>query len=171
MKKQLILIFEELNKRIVAENLEREDTGALRIRPVEVKVLGQMTLLANKMVADVLPLQRTGDLDAIIDNSQTFVRRVLKDEILPKYNLVFDDDSSLVWIPPNSRFEDFCDFRCVRVKLLDPESALVSKAVKAPHKNKQLVAEAIAIEIFPNLIERIEKNGGNVKFFLEAEHD
>ena len=67
-------------------------------------------------------------------------------------------------------FDNFCEFRYVRVKLLDAESALVSKAVKAPKKNKLLIVDAIASEKFPNLIERIEKNGGDLKFFLEDEN-
>jgi hypothetical protein len=58
----------------------------------------------------------------------------------------------------------------VRVKLLDSESALVSKAVKAPEKNKLLIVDAIASEQFPNLLKRIEEHGGNLKYFLEDEN-
>jgi len=90
---------------------------------------------------------------------------------LPKYGLVFDDDSRLIWIPPESKFETFCDLRFVRVKLLDAESALVSKAVKAPKKNKLLVVEAIASEKFSGLVERIKKNGGDLNYFLEDAND
>jgi hypothetical protein len=139
MRDILVQIFTELNDRISQENSMSEESGALKIRPVEIKVLGQLTLLANKMVTD----------------------------ILPKYHLVYDSDSVLIWLPPQSQFIDFCDFNFVRVKLLDAESALVSKAVKAPQKNKLLIIEAIASQLFPSLISRIQEHGGNINFFLE----
>jgi hypothetical protein len=171
MKDILLQIFRELNGRIEAENQVREDSGAVKLLPVEIQILGQMSLLANEMAAQFLVLQRTGDLDALIKSSQHFALHVLKKELLPKYGLVFDDDSEKIWIPPQSRFEKFCDFRFVRVKLLDPESTLVSKAIKAPQKNKLLIVEAIASEQFSTLVERIEKHGGDLKFFLEDENE
>jgi len=58
-----------------------------------------------------------------------------------------------------------------RVKLLDPESALVSKAVKDPTKNKVLIIDAIASGKFLNLVERIEANGGNLEYFLGDDHE
>ena len=129
MKEVLIKVFEELNERIEAENLERNSTGAAPVLPVEIRVLGQMALLANEVVSKVLPLQRTNDLDATIHKTNQFVR----------------------------------------VKLIDPESALVSKAVKAPEKNKLLIVDATASEVFPNLVQRIVDNDGNIEFFLKDE--
>jgi len=64
--------------------------------------------------------------------------------ILKKYGLIYDGDSKLIWIPPGAKFEILFDLKNVVVKSIDPESALVSKAVKAPEKNKQLIREAIA---------------------------
>ena len=49
--------------------------------------------------------------------------------------------------------------------MIDPESALVSKAVKGPEKNEQLVREAIASTKFPNLVQRILLNGGKLENF------
>ncbi len=170
-KNILLSIFKELNERIESENLERENSGAPKVRPVEIQVLGQMTLLANEMIAKVLTLQRTGDLDALIKATEHFAQEVLQKDILPRYGLVLDSDSILIWIPPKSKFETFCDFRFVRVKLLDPESALVSKAVKASKKNKLLIVEAIASEKFSGLVERIQENGGDLSYFLEDEDD
>ncbi|MCB9026436.1 MAG: hypothetical protein H6625_08985 [Bdellovibrionaceae bacterium] len=54
----------------------------------------------------------------------------------------------------------------MKIKLLDPESALVSKAVKAKDKNKVLILDAIASECFPNLARRIQDNGGDLKYFI-----
>lgn len=167
MKDILLKIFEEMNTRIEAENAERELSGTPKLRPIEVKVFGQATLLANEMVAQVLSLQMTNDLDAQVENDQAFAKGILRREILPKYGLVLDDDSHLVWLPPRSKFELFCNYRYVKAVLLDPESTLVSKAVKAREKNKVLIIDAIASGIFPNLVERIEENNGDLNYFLE----
>lgn len=166
MRNVLVKIFDELNSRIEAENLEREESGTLKIQPVEIQLLGQLSLLANEMAAQVLVLQRTNDMDALIKNAEFFVKNILAKDILPKYGLVFDNDSKKVWIPPDSHFDAFCEFKRVRVKLLDPESALVSKAIKSSKKNKILISEAIASEKFPTLIQRIQKYGGDLNYFL-----
>ena len=94
MKDKILAIFTELNVRIIAENDGREETGAMKLRPIEVRILGQVTLLANEMVAQVLPLQMTNDLDAVIEQTQGFVTKVLKEEILPKHGLELDSDST-----------------------------------------------------------------------------
>jgi len=166
MKDTILAIFKELNDRIDAENGEREETGVPKLRPVEVRILGQVTLLANELVAQILPLQMTNDLDAVIEVAQGFVIAVLKDEILPKFGLELDRDSGLVWIPPGSSYEPFLDSKYVRVKLLDPESALVSKAVKAKVKNRVLIIDAIASERFSSLVQRIQDNGGDLDYFI-----
>jgi len=61
-----------------------------------------------------------------------------------------------------------CEYPYVRAWLLDAESALVSKAVKAPRKNRMLIADAIANGLFPGLAERIEKAGGDLRNFTET---
>ena len=53
------------------------------------------------------------------------------------------------------------------VKLIDAESTLVSKAIHAPQKNKQLIRQAIASGKFPGLVDRIIENNGKIDFFLE----
>jgi hypothetical protein len=53
------------------------------------------------------------------------------------------------------------------VKLIDAESTLVSKAIHAPQKNKQLVRQAIASGKFSKLVDRIIENNGKLDFFLE----
>ena len=42
---------------------------------------------------------------------------------------------------------------------------LVSKAVKAPEKNRQLLRQAIASGEFPTLVDRILKHGGRLEDF------
>lgn len=167
MKDTLIAIFTELNDRIEAENKERDEDGRLKVAAFEVRVFGQATLLANEMVAQVIPLQMTNDLDAVFEANEYFAIHLLRKEILPKFNLELDSDSEKVWIPPGSTFETILNLKYLRVKILDPESALVSKAVKAKEKNKILIVDAIASKLFPDLVQRIEEHGGELEYFLK----
>ena len=127
--------------------------------------MGQMSLLANKKVSLLLSLAQTADMDALLT-----MDHVLKEELktcLRKHGLVYDEDSHLIWIPKGATFDDLFDLKNVIVKAIDPMSALVSKAVKAPQKNKQLIREAIASGKFPGLADRIETDGGNLDFFAK----
>jgi hypothetical protein len=103
-------------------------------------------------------------LDARIDDgtqARTELQKLLKEE-----GLVLDPDSGKIWIPPGSKFEELCTYSLVEAWRLDAESALLSKAVKAPAKNKELLQEAIASEAFPGLVKRILENGGNLENFV-----
>lgn len=166
MKNLLLTIFKELDEWIESYNADIDSEEGGKLRPIEVQILGQFTLLANDMVARILTLQRTNDLDAVIKENNWNVRKILDKEILRKHGLELDPQSDDIWIPPGAKFELLKDFKNVRVKLLDPESALVSKAVKAKEKNKVLIIDAIACGEFPNLAERIEKNGGDLEYFV-----
>jgi len=162
-KEQIEEIFKQLDKLVEAENLERRENGAPILQNAEVRLLGQASLLVNSRVSAVLSLALTGDLDALL-KMESFTKESLK-KILHQHGLVYDEDSHLVWIPDGAVFEELLVFENVIVKIIDPESALVSKAVKAPQKNKQLVRQAIASGEFPRLAARIICHGGDLEFF------
>lgn len=167
MKAVLEKIFHELDLRVDEENETRYETryesGAARISVAEIKVLGQTSLLAQPEFTFDLDLAQTGDLDAQL-KCDHFIKSELK-KILPKYHLIYDDDSELIFIPAKSEFTQLSQYKNLVVKVIDPESALVSKAVKAPEKNKQLVRAALAGGKFLNLADRIVKEGGALEFF------
>ena len=62
-------------------------------------------------------------------------------------------------------------YKNIEVKLIDAESTLVSKAIHAPQKNKQLIRQAIASCKFPDLVDRIIENNGQIDFFLEDNYE
>jgi hypothetical protein len=164
IRAQLERLFTELNARIEEINRERREEGLFAVPMAKVRLLGQMSLLAHEKVSTLLSLAQTGDLDALLTMSQ-----VVKDELkkfLKREGLIYDEDSYLIWIPPNAKFEKMFDFDHVIVESIDPESALVSKAVKAPKKNAQLIREAIASEKFPGLVNRILESGGKLEDFV-----
>jgi len=157
-------IFTRLDKRIDDLRKQRWDHGELGVSKVEVKLLGQMSLLVNQKVAAILSLTQTADLDAFL-TIDSFVKDELK-ALLKEEGLVYDEDSPFIWIPADARFEELFQLKNISVAAIDPESALVSKAVKAPDKNKLLIREAIASSAFPGLVDRILKNGGDLENFV-----
>ena len=143
-------------------NDERRHEGLLPFSKAKVRLLGQISLLVQESVA--LSLTQTVDVDAelLMDHA---IKAAFK-ALLRNEGYFYDEDSSLVWIPSNARFLPLWDLPNVSVEALDPESALVSKAVKAPRKNRQLLRQAIASNQFPSLADRIVKHGGKLEDFL-----
>ena len=163
-KNILAALFTELDGRIAEINEQRREDGALPLSKAKVQLLGQMSLLSNERASAILHLAQTGDLDAFLT-----MENLVKKELtiaLKKYGLIYDEDSPLIWIPPQSKFSVLFDFKRIKVEAIDPESALVSKAVKAPDKNLQLIREAIAADSFPHLVDRILANGGSLEDFI-----
>jgi len=162
-KAQLKSLFEELDARVDRLNVKRRGKGLRPFARAEVRLLGQMSLLVNERVSAVLTLAQTADMDALLTMDQ--ILKMELQDLLKKQGLLYDEDSHLIWIPEHAEFEALFAFMNVTVTAIDPESALVSKAVKAPVKNKQLIREAIASGHFPGLIDRIEGGGGDLELF------
>ena len=158
-------IFTDLNQAVEFENLQRLKEGTLTIPKSEVLLLGQMSLMLNESVVKILNLIQTGDMDAKL-RMDYFTKNKLLD-LLEVNGLVYDEDSHLIWIPENAKVIELFNFNNIEVKLIDAESTLVSKAIHAPQKNKQLVRQAIASGKFPELVDRIIENNGKLDFFLE----
>ena len=166
MQKILEVIFRNLDQWIESENSQRRQDGGFALPKCEVKLLGQMSLLANTKVVATLSLVGTVDMDAKLEKMDHAIKRKMI-ELLKANNLVYDEDSEKIWLPTGSRFETLFKLKTLKVSIVDPESALVSKAVKAKEKNKLLIQEAIASDSFPNLVDRIQANGGDLNFFVE----
>jgi hypothetical protein len=165
MKKLIKKIFTDLDQAIELENLQRLKDGTLAIQKSEVLLLGQMSLMVNDSVAPFLDLIQTGDMDARL-RMDYFTKTKLMD-LLEANGLVYDEDSHLIWIPEKTKEIEVFKFKYIEVKLIDAESALVSKAIHAPEKNKHLIRQAIASGKFPDLVNRIIENNGQLDYFLE----
>lgn len=157
-------IFEELNLRILELNRANRAEGLAIYPKAEILLLGQLSLSVDEKVVARLNLTQTADLDALL-KAEFKIKDELK-KILPRYGYVYDEDSPLIWIPPESKFVNLFLLDRITVKYLDAESVLLSKAIKAPKKNKVLIREALATNLFPSLADRILKHGGNLEDFL-----
>lgn len=80
-----------------------------------------------------------------------------------------DDLSKEIWLPDNAHFNQVYDGQKLQVLALDPVSALVSKAVKAPSKNYSLIKRGL--EIFGDaLVKELEfYNISKDKFLKEPD--
>jgi hypothetical protein len=97
VKEQLKTLFSELNVTVEKIDRERRAEGLLPIPKAKVQLLGQMSLLSNDKVSPLLSLAQTGDLDALL-RMEHVVKVELK-RLLQKHGLIYDEDSSLIWIP------------------------------------------------------------------------
>ena len=165
MKKLMQKIFTVLNQAVEIENLQRLKEGSLIIPKSDILILGQMSLMLNESVTTILNLTQTADMDAKLRMDYFAKNKLL--ELLKSNGLIYDEDSHLVWIPEDAEFIDLFKFKNIEVKIVDAESTLVSKAIHAPNKNKQLIRQAIASGNFPALVDRILENNGKLSFFLE----
>ena len=165
MKRLMEIIFTELNQAVELENRQRLKDGTLIIPKSEVIIFGQMSLMLNESVATFLNLIQTADMDAQL--RMDYFTKIKLLDLLKAKGLVYDDDSHLVWMPKDAKTIELFQFKNIEVKLIDSESALVSKAIHAPAKNQQLIRQAIASGKFPTLVDRIIENNGKLDFFLE----
>ncbi|MCC7442929.1 MAG: hypothetical protein IT285_14950 [Bdellovibrionales bacterium] len=160
---QLRALFTELDRIVDRLNAEARAEGMRLVPKAKIRLLGQMSLMVNEKVSAALFLAQTADLDAMLE-----MENVVKGEfvnLLKVNGLVYDEDSPLIWIPPGAKFDKLFDFEHLAVESIDPESTLVSKAVKAPEKNLQLIRQAIASGAFPTLMDRIVNAGGDLERF------
>ena len=169
MKKLMHAIFADLNQAVELENLQRLKEGTMTIPKSEVLLFGQMSLMLNESAATILNLIQTGDMDAKLQMDY-FTKKKMQ-QLLEANGLVYDEDSHLIWIPENAKIIELFKFKNIEVKLIDAESTLVSKAIHAPQKNKQLIRQAIASGKFPDLVNRIVENNGELDLFLEDNNE
>ncbi len=169
MEKLLRKIFTDLNQAVDSENLQRAEDGVLPIPKSKIILFGQMSLMLNPSVSSILTLIQTGDMDAKLEMDYFTKSKLL--DLLKANGLVYDEDSHLVWMPEDAILINWLKLKNLEVMLFDAESVLLSKAVHAPEKNRQLIRQAILSGHFPNLVDRIILNGGKLEIFLEGEHE
>lgn len=166
MLKELETIFSHFERELAVANKERDAMGSTRLGFCEITLLGQFSLLASddKNLSKV-NIRRTDDLDALLSGDQGTAWLFRKS--VKECGLEFDDLSGEIWIPDNSTFIKIRENVTYRLLALDPLSALVSKAVKAPEKNKILIREAL--QAFGLVLEdRLREYNVDLNFFVKG---
>lgn len=135
-------------------------------RKFHLTILGQHALLIRRESLPNLRLLATTDFDALLNGEpplEDIFKRLLKDA-----GLIYDNDSEYIWLPDETKYETLYQSDYIKVDSPLPIYLIVSKALKAPEKNKQLVIQAIA-EFGDELLKLMEKYKVDLNYFIELE--
>lgn len=154
-------VAEKLDDWVAARNREAFEEGLPSIPLSTIKVLGQTALLESGVA---LTLAATYDVDTYADYPHAVEKEFAR--LLGTVGRELDPVGHEVWMPPETRYIDFYRGRFVRVLLADPEAILLSKALKAPLKNRQLIVEYLALGASDRFLELAKKYQLDLEQFL-----
>jgi len=142
-----------------------QDRRAGPFGTLKVRVLGQQALLIRRASLSGLRLLATTDFDAVLNGEpplEDIFKRFLREE-----GLTYDEQSPLIWLPEETKCETIYKSEIIEVEGPLPIYLIVSKAVKAPEKNKLLVTQAI--EVFGDeFLGMLEKYGADINYFIDG---
>lgn len=124
---------------IIEENVRRRSDGAFQLRPCEIRVFGQSALLEQR-----LPLSIAATRDVDVRANYEHAVEVRFRELLEDKGLILDPVGHEAWMPRETRWLPAFEGKFVRLLLAEPDAILLSKALKAPTKNKVLLLEYLA---------------------------
>lgn len=157
-------IFEKLDDQVIAANKRFADEGSFPIPKFQVQVLGQVGLLEAQID---IPMNKTIDLDAY-SNMKYSAKRIFIG-ILAEYGLVYDDLSDEIWMPKETVYNTIFEGQIVTGMVAQPEYILLSKAIKAPDKNRTLLARYLGHKPSKLFISLCDKYGVDLKELLDGE--
>ena len=152
-----------LELRIERLNKERLSDGEAPLPKLTLVLLGQFALFADPAVRSRFHLSATRDLDALIEGGWN--ARALVKEALAELNFEYDDLSREIWMPAEATQWLVYDSQLLTVKAFDAISVIVSKAVKAPAKNRYIVRQGLML-YGDELAQLITRYGGIIEEFL-----
>jgi hypothetical protein len=146
---------------VAARNREALEEALPRIAPCTIKVLGQTALLEGGVA---LSLATTNGVDTYADYPHAVEREFAR--LLRAMGRELDPLGHEVWMPRETRYPEFFRGRFVRVLLAEPEAILLSKALKAPAKNRQLIVEYLALGATDRFLDLAQKYELDLEQFL-----
>ncbi len=144
-------IFKELDDWIIESNKQEELPS---IAACYFQVIGQNALLEANCS---LTLFQTADIDAYTNAQYDVVKKL--NDLLEPLGKHYDILSREIWMPKETSYLPLFDGVYVQVTYALPEYVLLSKALKAPHKNRALLIEYLASPpsaLFMNLAKQYE---------------
>jgi hypothetical protein len=135
----MVGIAAKLDAWVVAENLAARSEGLPLLKPSRIRLLGQTALLECHAP---FQLNLTNDVDVYADYEypvQAEFRR-----LLATHGKELDPLGHEVWMPKETRYADLFTGSYVTLQVADIDAVLLSKALKAPRKNRALIVEYLA---------------------------
>lgn len=135
----LATIFERLDQWVTAENQSATIEG-FRLLPKSIfRVVGQAALLEAKVQFNVAA---TVDVDVLNDAKHEVVAKL--SEILIAEGLELDPLSNQIWMPIETQYVEIFKGDWVTAMRAETEFIMLSKALKAPAKNRVLLRNFLA---------------------------
>jgi len=157
----LVAIAERLDAWVVERNLEARAEGMLTHPPCTIHLLGQTALLE---LGVPLRLAVTNDVDVHANYGAAIeaeLRRLLK-----QAGKELDPLGEEVWMPRETRYQRLYAGEFVTLKVADADAVLISKALKAPRKNRALIVEYLARGATPRFMQLAHKYRVDLEAFL-----
>ena len=151
----------KLDAWIVARNLEYRADGFPLLRPCRIRLLGQTALLEAHVP---LHLNVTNDVDVYADYEHEV--RTEFERLLRAHGKELDPVGHEAWMPAETTYRELYGGEFVALSLAEPECILLSKACKAPERNRALIVEYLATGPSPRFLELAERYGVNLETFL-----
>jgi hypothetical protein len=135
----IVEIAEQLDAWVVERNVELRAAGVRGLPPCTIHLLGQSALFE---VRALLQLAVTNDVDVYAN----YVHAVEVEfrRLLGERGKQLDPVGNEVWMPKETTYAVLFSGAFVTLKVAEVEAILVSKALKAPHKNRALIVEYLA---------------------------
>lgn len=157
----LAQVAERLDAWVVERNLEARAEGMLALPACTIHLLGQSALFE---VGVPLTLAVTNDVDVRADYAHAVeaeLRRLLK-----QAGKELDPLGDEVWMPKETRYDVLFAGEFVTLKVADVEAILISKALKAPRKNRALIVEYLARGATPRFMSLARRYRVDLESFL-----
>jgi hypothetical protein len=150
-------IFRSLEEWVDLENAAARAGGLPPLKRSRFRIVGQTALLHASLGFDVTA---TMDVDAYTDASYAIKSRF--NELLRAEGLELDPLSDEIWMPTETRYVEIFAGDWIHAERAEPEYVLVSKAVKALEKNKQLLRSYLAAAPADKFFVLCQKYGVNL---------
>lgn len=135
----LVEVAQKLDAFAVGRNLEAGSEGLPRIGRCTLRLLGQMALLEQRAP---LTLAATNDVD-LRGRYPSEVEAELR-RLLARAGLELDPAATEIWMPRETTYATLYRGELVTLQVADVDAVLISKALKAPVKNRALIVEYLA---------------------------
>jgi hypothetical protein len=145
-------VAQRLDEWVSEQNLEARAAGLPMEPRCTIKVFGQSALLESELP---LVLATTRDVDVKADYSHAVQRRF--EALLAEEGRELDPVAHEAWMPRETRYTPLFEGKWVRLLVADPEAVLVSKALKDPAKNEQLLVQYLALGPSPRFLQLAAK--------------
>ncbi len=154
-------IAQQLDLWIADRNVEAREDGLATFEPCTIRVLGQSALMEAKLPVTLLS---TKDVDVRADYAYPVQKEF--ERLLTSAGRVLDPLGHEAWMPRETRYLPIYGGRFVKLCIAEPEAVLVSKALKAPVKNRALVTEYLATCVTERFLTLAAKYSLNLEQFL-----